>query len=192
MICEGTRARAAVIQPGAVIDFSGWEPLAIDAAGPLREAPREVAEAAYDALMAALPARIAALEALAARHGVAATPEALGGWLIAGAAVAGPSEIGTPAWSGLAADVALWLGARVIAATGGAVRWEHYVAHKKATGYQRAVLVGFAAVDDDRYYVDVAHFVASWLELALRRRGARADFLAVIAATALRDAGVAP
>lgn len=178
-----------------MIDFTGWEPLALEAAGPLREAPRAVAERAYADLRAATPARIAALTALAGRHGVdLGGPDAavrLGTWLTAGAAAAGPGAIGSAVWSGLAADVALWLGERVIAQTRGAVRWEHYTAHKKATGYQRAVLVGFAAVDDDRYYVDVAHFVASWLELALRRRPARADFLATIAATALRDAGVA-
>ena len=189
------RSRSAV-QPAAVIDFRGWEPLAIDAAGPLRDAPRDVAERAYAILYAARAERIAALEALATRHDVelAATdgPERLGAWLVTAAAAAGPDAVGSAAWSGLASDVALWLGERVIAATRGAVRWQHYTAHKKATGYQRAVLVGFAHVDDDRYYVDVAHFVASWLELALRRRGARADFLAVIAASALRDAGVAP
>lgn len=184
----------AVLQPGVVLDLTGWEPLAIHADGPLREAARADAERAYDALMAAAPDRVAGLEALAARHGVDLRgdggEERLGAWLVAAAAGAGPEAINSPAWTSLAADVALWLGARVIAATGGAVRWEHYTAHKKATGYQRAVLVGFAGVDDPRYYVDVAHFVASWLELALRRRPARADFLAVIAASARKDAGV--
>jgi len=179
-----------------VLDFTGWEPLAIDVAGDLRDASRADADAAYATIMAAVPARVAGFEALAARHGVdLAGPDAvarLGAWLVEVAKAAGPGLVGTPMWSGLAADVALWLGQRVIASTGGAVRWQHYVAHKKATGYQRAVLVGFAAVDDERYYVDIAHFVASWLELALRRRGARADFLAVIVATARRDAGVDP
>lgn len=187
---------ARLLQPAAVLDFTGWDPLAIGVDGDLRDVSRDDAERAYATLMGALPARIASLAALTSRHGVeldgADAAVGLGAWLCTVAAAAGPDAIGTPAWSSLAADVALWLGQRVIVATAGAVRWQHYVAHKKATGYQRAVLVGFAAVDDPRYYVDVAHFVASWLELALRRRGARPDFLAVIAASALRDAGVAP
>lgn len=174
-----------------MIDFSGWEPLPIEAEGPLREAPRDVAERMYARLIGARAARIEALAALAARHGVAIGGDdgctRLGAWLVAAAAEAGPDAIGGAAWSGLASDVALWLGERVIAASGGAVRWELYTAHKKATGYQRAVLVGFA-VGDERYYVDVAHFVASWVELALRRRAARPDFLAVIEASALADA----
>ncbi|MBK9031155.1 MAG: hypothetical protein IPL61_07435 [Myxococcales bacterium] len=176
-----------------MLDLSGWEPLTVPVAGDLRDASREQAAAAFAALHDARAQRIAALTALAARHDVALAgddaAERLGAWLVTAAAAAGPEAIGGAVWTGLAADVTLWLGERVIAASGGALRWDLYTAHKKATGYQRAVLVGFAGVDDPRYYVDLAHFVASWLELALRRRPARPDFLAVIARTTLADAG---
>lgn len=175
-----------------MLDFSGWHPLVVPGDGELRAAPREDAAAVFDLLHGARADRAAALTALAARHGVALDSDdaerALGAWLVDVAAAAGPDAIGTAAWNGLAVDVTLWLGERIIAASGGALRWELYTAHKKATGYQRAVLVGFAGVDDPRYYVDVAHFVAGWLELALRRRRARPDFLAVIRASALADA----
>lgn len=175
-----------------MLDLAAWEPLAVPVTGELRDASREDATAAYRALIDARAARVAALVALAGRHGVALdgddAAERLGAWLVAAAAESGPDAIGSPVYAGLAVDVTLWLGERLIADSDGALRWELYTAHKKATGYQRAVLVGFAGVDDPRYYVDLAHFVASWLELALRRRPARPDFLAVIARTTLADA----
>lgn len=178
--------------------FGAWEPLASDVSGPLRDAPREVAEAAFADLMSARPARLAAVTALASRHGVALdrpdAASALGTWLVTAATTAGPAALTGPdawRWAGLAADTALWLGEHIIATaapTGAALRWELYTGIKKSTGYQRAVLTGFRRVDDPRYYVDVAHFVASWFELAARRRPARPDFLATIATTTLADA----
>jgi hypothetical protein len=175
-----------------VLDLAAWEPLAVPVTGELRDASREDATAAYRALIDARGARVAALVALAARHGVdleaADAAERVGAWLVAAAGRVGPDAVGSPTWTGLAVDAALWLGERLIADSDGALRWELYTAHKKATGYQRAVLVGFAGVDDPRYYVDLAHFVASWLELALRRRAGAARLPAVIAATALADA----
>ena len=190
----------AAADPG---DLGDYQPLASEATGPLRLVERAVAEREHARLMAARPARAAALAALARRHGVdladadAAVDDvtaALGRWLVAAGAAVGPAAL-TGAdgarWTGLAVDVALWLGDRIVAraaAAGGGLRWELYTGVKKSTGYQRAVLTGFRRVDDPRYYVDVAHFVAGWLELALRRRPARPDFLAVIEATTLADA----
>ena len=186
-------------QPASGADVLGdYQPLAWEAAGPLRLAERALAEREHARLMAARPARAAALAVLAARHGVVLDGDGavhdLGAWLVAAAATAGPEALTGPdaaRWAGLAVDVALWLGERIIAraaAAGGALRWELYTGVKKSTGYQRAVLSGFRRVADRRYYVDVAHFVGGWLELAIRRRPARADFLAVIEATALADA----
>jgi hypothetical protein len=44
-------------------------------------------------------------------------------------------------------------------------------------------------VPDPRYYVDVAHLVASWADLASRRRpNVRRDFLATIEKTTVADA----
>lgn len=179
-------------------DLGDYQPLAAEAGGPLRLADRALAEREHARLMAARDARLAALTSLAGRHGVALAgddaPRAVGAWLVAAGAAVGPGALtGEDAarWAGLAVDVALWLGERIIAAaaaTGGALRWELYTGVKKSTGYQRAVLTGFRRVDAPAYYVDVAHFVASWLELALRRRPARPDFLAVIEATTLADA----
>jgi hypothetical protein len=174
-----------------MLDLAAWSPLEVPWTGELRDADPTAARAVFEALMSARPLRLAGFEALAARHGVdlaaADATDRVGAWLVEAAGAAGPAAVGTPTWTGLAADAALWLGERVIAATG--VRWELYTAHKKATGYQRAVLVGFAGVDDPRYYVDIAHFVGRWVELALRRRAARPDFLTTIAASALADAG---
>lgn len=183
--------------PGNLGDY---QPLASEATDPLRLVERAVAEREHARLMASRPARAAALAALARRHGVDLAADdadvtlALGRWLVAAGAAVGPAAL-TGAdgarWTGLAVDVALWLGDRIVAraaAAGGGLRWELYTGVKKSTGYQRAVLTGFRRVDDPRYYVDVAHFVAGWLELALRRRPARPDFLAVIEATTLADA----
>ncbi|MCA9677989.1 MAG: hypothetical protein KC464_23390, partial [Myxococcales bacterium] len=105
-------------------------------------------------------------------------------------AAAGPDAFtGADAWrwTGVVADVALWLGDRVVARAP-AVRWELCASHKKATGYQRPVLVGFGKVADRFYYVDVAHMVASWAQLAARGRPYRADFLATIEQVTLADA----
>jgi hypothetical protein len=172
-----------------------WQPLALDVAGPLRDAPRDVAERAFAALMAARADRCRALAALVAADGVSLDGDdaaaALGAWLLADAHAAGPDALAGPRLPGLAVDASLWLGERIIAgaaAAGGALRWELYTGVKKSTGYQRAVLTGFRRVDDPRYYVDVAHFVSSWLELCARRRPARADFLATVERTTLADA----
>lgn len=184
--------------PRDAADLGDYQPLASAATAPLRDVDRATAERAHAELLAARADRAAALRALAARHGVDVdaddAPHALGRWLCAAGAAIGPAALtGADAhrWRGLAVDVALWLGERIVAraaAAGGALRWELYTGVKKSTGYQRAVLTGFRRVADPRYYVDVAHFVAGWLELALRRRPARPDFLAVIEATTLADA----
>ena len=187
---------AAPTSPAAG-DLGDYQPLASAAGAPLRDVDRATAEREFARLLAARPARRAALRAVTARHAVDLdaddAPLAVGTWLVAAAAAAGPEAItaGDPRWPGLAVDVALWLGERILAraaAAGGSLRWELYTGVKKSTGYQRAVLTGFRHAGDPRYYVDVAHFVGGWLELALRRRPARADFLAVIESTTLRDA----
>lgn len=178
------------------MDFTGYAPLPSPVEGPLRDAPAEAARALFDRLMAARAARRASLEGLWRRHEPAAdldaedAPARLGAWLAGELAAAGPDALAGPQaarWSGVVADVALWLGERLIGRAP-ALRWHFQDSHKKSTGYQRAVLAGFTRVADPRYYVDVAHFVASWAELAARRRAARPDFLAVIEATTLADA----
>ena len=170
------------------MDWAGYVPFDARVTGALRDATRAEAEDHFARLMAARPERRAALAALAARHGVDLdaddAPARLGAWLVAVA----PEAAADPArWTGLVADVALWLGDRIVARAR-ALRWELFVSHKKATGYQRPVLVGFTRVEDPRYYVDVAFMVASWADLAARRRAARGDFLVTIEAVTLQDA----
>jgi hypothetical protein len=186
----------------AMFDWGSWEPFEAKIEGPLRNLERERAVDHFERLMAARPARFAALTALAARHGVVLgdhvdddSPQRLGGWLAGALAAAGRDALtGDQAWrwTGLVADAALWLGERIVAmahARGGAeVRWALCTSHKKATGYQRPVLVGFRRVADAHYYVDVAHMVASWAGLASRGRPIKADFLATIATTTAADA----
>ena len=166
-----------------MLDWGSYEPFDARVTVALRDADRNAAEDHFARLMAARRERLDALAALAERHGVDLEPAALGAWLVAAAPDASPD----PRWSGLVADVALWLGERLIARAP-ALRWELFVSHKKATGYQRPVLVGFRQVADAHYYVDVAFLVASWAELAARRRAVRADFLATIEQVTLRDA----
>lgn len=178
--------------------FGTWTPLETEVRGPLRDATRAVAEQEFARLMSARSARVAALAALAGSHGVDLqrddAPVALGTWLVVAAGGAGADALrGDEAWrwAGLAADISLWLGERIIAAAasaGGQVCWQFYTGIKKSTGYHRAVLTGFRRVDDPRYYVDIAHFVGSWFELAARRRPARPDFLATIETATLADA----
>jgi hypothetical protein len=162
------------------LDASGYEPFDGGVAGPLRDAPREVAEAYYERLMAARPARVAALAALAAAAQVELAPVPLGTWL----RDVFPT---TDLVDALVVDTALWLGDRIIAAAP-QLQWTFYTAHKKSTGYQRAVLTGFTRVPDPRYYVDVAFMVASWADLCARRRATRPDFLAQIESVTLADA----
>jgi len=189
--------RDAGCHSGASVDWADYEPFASGISGPLRDVPREAAVDHYERLMAARPERRRQLEALWRRCGGAAdldgaSPDAVGAWLAGALDARGPDAWTGPdadLWTGVVADVALWLGERIIAASGGRLRWELCTAPKKATGYQRPVLAGFTAVPDPRYYVDVAHLVASWAELAARRRpNLRRDFLATIEATTLRDA----
>jgi hypothetical protein len=170
--------------PAAKMDWGDYAPHDAGVAGPLRDAPRAVAEDHLARLLAARPVRRAQLAALIGRHGVALDPAAIGAWLVAAA----PTAAGDDArWTGLVADVALWLGDRMIDAAPH-LRWALSVSHRKATGYQRPVLVGFRAVADPHYYVDVAHLIASWAGLAARRRRARHDFLVEIERVTLADA----
>lgn len=182
----------------AGLDWGDYLPFDAQLDAPLREVERPVAEAHLQRLLAARPARRAALAALAARHGVSldgpAAAAEVGAWLRPALAAAGKPALDGPdawRWSGLVADVALWLGERMIAAAraaGGPLDWALCTSHKKATGYQRPVLMGFRRVEDRHYYVDVAFMVASWADLAARGRLARPDFLATIEEVSLRDA----
>jgi hypothetical protein len=194
--------------------WTEYEPFDAAIVEPLRNVAREIADDHFRRLMDARATRHQHLAALVLRNAHieldAASPEALGTWLMAALHDAGPAAlVGVDAalWTGLVADVALWLGERIIrqaaeleraggvrpqvGALGapGPVRWEVLTAPKKATGYHRPVLVGFIRVPDPRYYVDVAHLVASWADLASRRRPqVRPDFLATIERTTLADA----
>lgn len=155
-----------------------WQPLDLGLVGPLRDASREDAERAYALLMNARKQRCEMLVALAGTDDT----HAMSPWLARTA-----EELGVDRTDALAVDASLWLGERLIAKAP-QLRWELYTGVKKSTGYQRAVLTGFTKVADPRYYVDVAHFVASWLELCARRRAAKPDFLVTIEQTTLRDA----
>jgi hypothetical protein len=175
------------------VDLAAYQPFVAGVAGPLREAPRAIAQDHFDRLLAARPVRKAALAALWHRHGgpaeVAAldaddAPARLGGWLAAALPALADHE---GAVAALVVDVALWLGDRMIARAP-QLRWQLLIEPKKATGYQRPVLVGFTRVDHDRYYVDIAHLIASWAQVAARGKPARADFLATIEAVTLADA----
>jgi hypothetical protein len=155
-----------------------WQPLDLGVVGPLRDANREDAERAFARLMSVRAERCRMLESLAGTDDIAA----MSPWLHATA-----QELGVDRTDALAVDASLWLGEHIIARAP-SLRWELYTGIKKSTGYQRAVLTGFTKVTDPRYYVDVAHFVASWLELCARRRAAKPDFLVTIATTTLADA----
>jgi hypothetical protein len=171
----------------ATFDWGAWEPFDARLAAPLREVTREVAEDHFARLMAARAERMSALEALASRHGTPLEAGALSAWLARSLRAAGATAIQDPMWSGLVADVSLWLGEQLIARSG-TLRWELFTSHKKATGYQRPVLTGFSKVADRHYYVDIAFMIASWAELAARGRAVKEDFLATIFDVTLRDA----
>lgn len=155
-----------------------WHPLDLGVSVPLRDASREEAERAFALLMSVRAERCRMLVALAGTGDLAA----MSAWLAETA-----RELGVDRTDALAVDASLWLGEHIIARAP-QLRWEMYTGVKKSTGYQRAVLTGFTRVSDPRYYVDVAHFVASWLELCARRRAAKPDFLVTIAETTLKDA----
>ena len=176
----------------AAIDFGSWTALPLSVDGPLRDASRATAEALFATLVQAQPARCAALVTLAKHNHVeisnvatAAAAAALGAWLKPRLPrTFGPAD---PRGYGLATDIALWIGSGIIA-NAPQVHWQLLTSHKNSTGYQRAVLTGFSRVDAPHYYVDVAHFVATWVDYAIRQRAAREDFLTTIYATTLADA----
>jgi hypothetical protein len=174
------------------MQIGDWQPLPVpNASTPLRLSSREQALAVYDVLVGAASARCKELQRLAARNqvhvsNVASSGDAitLGHWLHATLPLLGADH---PIGHGLAVDVALWLGQGLIA-TAPHLQWHLLVSHKKSTGYQRAVLTGFTKVDDPHYYVDVAHFVATWVDYAARRRAATPVFLGQVYDTTLADA----
>lgn len=155
-----------------------WQPLDLGVVGPLRDASRADAERAFATLMEVRAERCRMLVELAGTDDI----HAMSAWLAETA-----RELGVDRIDAIAVDASLWLGERIIAKAP-QLRWELYTGVKKSTGYQRAVLTGFTRVSDPRYYVDVAHFVASWLELCARRRAAKPDFLVTIEETTLKDA----
>lgn len=155
-----------------------WQPLDLGVVGPLRDASRADAERAFATLMAVRAERCRMLVELAGTDDI----DLMSPWLARTA-----EELGVDRIDAIAVDASLWLGERIISKAP-RLRWELYTGVKKSTGYQRAVLTGFTNVEDPRYYVDVAHFVASWLELCARRRAAKPDFLVTIEATTLADA----
>jgi len=163
------------------LDWADYVPRDAGVVGSLRDAPRETAEMHFARLLSARAERRTALAALASRHGVTLEPTALGAWLVA---IAPQPE---PWWSGLVADVSLWLGDHIIARAP-TLAWRLCTSHKKATGYHRPVLMGFTKVADPHYYVDVAFMVASWADLAARRRAVKSEFLATIADVTAADA----
>lgn len=165
-----------------MMDWADYVPFDAGVDGLLRDATREVAEAHFARLMSARDPRRAALAALASRHGVVLEPAAVGAWLVQ-VAPGQPEHL----WTGLVADVALWLGDHIIARAP-TLAWRLCTSHKKATGYQRPVLMGFTKVEDANYYVDVAFMVASWADLAARRRMAKPDFLQTIVDVTVTDA----
>ena len=155
-----------------------WQPLDLGVVGPLRDASREDAERAFARLMEVRAERCRMLVELAGTDDIAF----MSPWLHRTA-----QELGVDRTAALAVDASLWVGERIMSRAPN-LRWELYTDIRKSTGYQRAVLTGFTRVPDPRYYVDVAHFVASWLELCARRRAAKPDFLVTIEETTLRDA----
>src|SRR5688500_10250379 len=98
----------------AGFDWGDYVPFATPVTAPLREVSRELAEAHFAALTAARPERLAALAALAGRHGVSLDGDdaaaRLGAWLVTALRAAGADAVEDARWSGLIADVALWLG----------------------------------------------------------------------------------
>jgi hypothetical protein len=174
------------------MQLGDWQPLALpDASTPLRLASREHAIAVYEILVGEAPARCEGLQRLALTNqvhiaSVARSVDAgtLGQWLHTTLPILGADH---PICHGLAIDVALWLGQGLITAACN-LKWHLLVSHKKSTGYQRAVLTGFTKVEDAHYYVDVAHFVATWIDYAARRRAAKPTFLSQVYDTTLSDA----
>lgn len=193
----GTTAMATTIAP---IQWQTWEPLQLPVQAALRDVDAACARQVFDVLMTARTTRIAALCQLAAHNGCLMPPHAtaaaaheLGTWLHAALPISYQRDRQTPLaaqapelW-GLGYDVTLWIGEGLCAAAPN-LHWQLLATHKKSTGYQRAVLSGFSKVAARDYYVDIAHFVAGWLELVVRRRAARADFLAHIFSITARDA----
>ena len=174
--------------------LANYPPWPTIADGPLREASRAQAEEFYAWFLAARGARIRELCRVLPAFSHAPTRRELVdigsqlATLLVNATYAAFHDDRAPHLTALVGDVGIWLGERIIAAAPG-LAWRLALSHKKALGYQRPVLMGFAGLSPD-YYVDVGFFVASWAELAARGRRAAPDFLANIETSALADAAI--
>lgn len=179
------------ISPSWLVDYPPWP---VIVTGPLRDAPRAGADEFFAWFLAARATRIGALCRVLPAVAHASSPAALVAigddvaTRLREATYAAFSDDRAPSLTAFVGDLGLWLGERIIAAAPG-LAWRLAVSHKKALGYQRPVIMGFAGLDPN-YYVDVGFFVASWAELAARGRQAAPDFLAHIEASALADAAI--
>lgn len=168
-------------------NYSPWPALA---KGSLRTVSREEAEQFFAWFMAARADRLKILAQwvpATTRADAAAVGSVVLG-MLREASYAAYQDQRAAAVTAFVGDVGIWLGERIIAAAP-VLTWRLMTSHKKATGYQRPVLMGFPRLDP-AYYVDVGFFVASWAELAARGRMARGEFLASVEASALADASL--
>ena len=171
--------------------YPPWEAIAT---GPLRDVARAEAEEFFAWFLRSRAARMGALYRVlpqAAQAPTRAQLVAIGGEVatrLRAATYDAFHDDRAPRLTAFVGDLGLWLGERIIAAAP-ELGWRLALSHKKALGFQRPVLMGFAGLDPN-YYVDVGFFVASWAELAARGRQAAPDFLAHIEASALADAAV--
>jgi hypothetical protein len=141
------------------MEWSGYEVFDPSIDRPMAELPRKQARAAFDRLMAAREERIRQLHRLAAANGIdldaADGVQRLNDWFIASVE---PDPEGRQrlanVWYSVVNDIALFLGERAIAASGGTLRWAFFTAGRKDIAYQRPVLMGFD-VPNPRYNVDL-------------------------------------
>jgi hypothetical protein len=144
--------------------------------GPLNTLPRGDARRAFNARMAAKPARIEMLRRLLRADGIelAGTDSAiqnLNDWFRA-SVEADPDQPGRllPEWYSVVNDIALFLGDVMIERCPG-LRWEFYIWGKKNVSYQRHVIMGFSQVPNPKYNLDFDAAVAAYAHCIVASRG---------------------
>lgn len=146
------------------VDWGDWSPYQGAVGRPLSEVDRKTAQAYFDDLMAARPARAEQLERLLERNGVEpgrddAGIQRLDDWFRANVE---PNETEshrlTPRWHAVALDIGLFLGDTMIDRAPN-LEWRMLTGNRREFSYQRPVIMGFQNVKDRKYNIDPELFV---------------------------------
>lgn len=173
------------------VDWGGYGPFDPGVTRPLHEVTKREARKAFQRLMTAKAERIAELERLLERNGVVLRSDdgglhALNDWFrneVEGEAATGRLR---PLWYAVVDDLALFLGDVIIERNPG-LKWVMFDKGVRDIAFQRHVIMGFSAVANPKYNVDVDRLLATYGHRIIAGEQVEADaFVAWVAAAATK------